>query len=363
MGTTDNNIWIRIQQGLRETERLMNQNQYNMAMIKARQTLEFMVNCLGERALIVDGDLADSIDQLFEGRFISQATRDRFHRIRVLGNKAVHEGDDSPYDAGEACKLLSQEVNAFANSYLNKNQTGASPRSQEAAPASIPLRSAAGRSVPPRRTAPRQDGGRDEASYRSGSQSSRAKRPDGTKNSQRGPERSASRPAQRPRPQSRSRKRNRKRGFDPFDLVKPAAIFILLLVIILVFVKLIPGKSDKKETSAPETTIQATSEAVPTTEALPLPTEPETEPPKIYTTTSKLNVRSQPSTDSAKLGSLASGTVVEYVEAYDDKWAVILFDGKQAYVASQYLSVSEGEPEAAGTEAAESIAESTQALP
>ena len=65
MGTTDNNNWTRVQQSVREAERLIGQKQYNLAMIKSRQALEFMVNCLGEKALIVDGDLADSIDQLF----------------------------------------------------------------------------------------------------------------------------------------------------------------------------------------------------------------------------------------------------------------------------------------------------------
>ena len=102
MGTTDNNNWTRVQQSVREAERLIGQKQYNLAMIKSRQALEFMVNCLGEKALIVDGDLADSIDQLFEGHWISQATKDHYHRIRVLGNKAVHDGNDSPYDANEA---------------------------------------------------------------------------------------------------------------------------------------------------------------------------------------------------------------------------------------------------------------------
>ena len=62
MGTTDNNNWTRVQQSVREAERLIGQKQYNLAMIKSRQALEFMVNCLGEKALIVDGDLADSIN-------------------------------------------------------------------------------------------------------------------------------------------------------------------------------------------------------------------------------------------------------------------------------------------------------------
>ena len=37
-----NSPWERIQQGVTETERLIGQKQYNMAMIKSRQTLEIM---------------------------------------------------------------------------------------------------------------------------------------------------------------------------------------------------------------------------------------------------------------------------------------------------------------------------------
>ena len=46
MNNTDNpgtNSWEKIQSGVRDTERLIGQKKYNMAMIKARQTLEFMV--------------------------------------------------------------------------------------------------------------------------------------------------------------------------------------------------------------------------------------------------------------------------------------------------------------------------------
>ena len=46
-------IWKQIQQGLRETERLIGRKEYNMAMIKARQTLEFMVRCMAEKACVV----------------------------------------------------------------------------------------------------------------------------------------------------------------------------------------------------------------------------------------------------------------------------------------------------------------------
>ena len=44
-------------------------------MVKARQTLEYMVKALAERACIVDGDMADIIDQLYDGRWIDKTTK------------------------------------------------------------------------------------------------------------------------------------------------------------------------------------------------------------------------------------------------------------------------------------------------
>lgn len=364
MGTTDNNIWLRIQQGLKETERLMSQNQYNMAMVKARQTLEYMVNCLGERALVVDGDLADSIDQLFEGRWISLAAKDHYHRIRMLGNKAVHEGDNSPQDANEAYQLLAAEVHAFANFFnsngsQNRPPSGQRPDTVKTIP--ISSRNPSGRPTQlrnegPRQTPPRyntRQPARSAGPVRTGatapperSQPTRASvtRIDSVRSGQKQPGRAPQRSGQsHVSAQTRSRRRSKKKGFDPTDLIKPAIIFVILLVIVFIIIKLIPGKDDKKQTSAPETSVESSSETMPPTET---PTEPpETAPPvvKVYTTTSKLNVRQEPSTESTKLGTLASGTVVDFVEVFngDDKWTVIMFEGKQAYVSSEFLSVTE----------------------
>ena len=49
-------------------------------------------------------------------------------------------------------------------------------------------------------------------------------------------------------------------------------------------------------------------------------------------------MRSQPSTDGERLGLLEAGTVVDYIDAYDDEWAIISYNGSEAYVASQYLT-------------------------
>ncbi len=360
MGTTNNSFLLRIQQGQRETEKLMSQKQYNMAMIKARQTLEYMVNYLGERALIVEGDLADSIDQLFEGRFISQAAKDHYHRIRVLGNKAVHEGDDSPYDANEAFQLLSQEVNTFANSH-NRGSQGVTPINKR--PTDVRTMSSTPRNNPTRSGAPKNEfqttgnqrstGARNaplRTQEHTGGTGRNGARPDGARPGQRPAQRNVPRSGQRST-SSRSRRRTKKKGFDVYELLKPALIFLVLLVLALIIVKLIPGKNSKKEPTTADTVAEVTTEAVTSAETSAEPTQPETEAPKTYTTKSKLNVRSEPSTDGAKLGSLASGTVVEYVKTYDDKWTAIMFEGTEAYVATEFLTVTE---DGAGTEAGES---------
>ena len=45
----ESNRWRRIQVGVKDTERLIQEKDYNSAMIKSRQTLEFMVKLLAER--------------------------------------------------------------------------------------------------------------------------------------------------------------------------------------------------------------------------------------------------------------------------------------------------------------------------
>lgn len=331
MGTTDNNTWTRVQQSVRETERLIGQKQYNLAMIKARQTLEFMVNCLGEKALIVDGDLADSIDQLFEGHWISQATKDHYHRIRVLGNKAVHDGNDSPYDANEAYQLLSQEATDFANIYSGGRRSTTPTKPQQRQTASRPAASGQRSGGTPPRSG---SGQRSSSAQRSGSaqRSSSAQR-------------SGQRSTQRPSSANRSRRRSKNRGFDPYDLLRPAVIFLIIFVFALIVFFVFKGfgkKGDGKESTAPSTSPEVTTEAIVTPEPATDP-EPPTEAPKIYKTTAspRLNVRAEPSTTGALLGTLAVGTVVDYVQAYNDEWAVIMFEGQQAYVSSQYLAEEE----------------------
>ena len=109
--------WQQIQQGVKEAERLIVSKDYNLVMVKARQILECMVRCLAEKACLVDGDLADTIDQLYEGHWIDKTTKDDYHTIRILGNKAVHENDNTAYNANQAYQLLTKQVYAFSHDF------------------------------------------------------------------------------------------------------------------------------------------------------------------------------------------------------------------------------------------------------
>lgn len=277
MASNSNSSWEKIQLGVKDTERLIGQKDYNSAMIKARQTLEFMVKQLGERACIVDGsDLKDMIDTLYQSQWISKTTCEHYHKIRMIGNKAAHEGDTNAYNANQAYHMLSQEVYTFANDYSNAQKGTKRPR-------------------------------------RSGTASKGSTRSSASQNTR-----------------SRKRQGSKKSGFTAYDLLK-ILIPILCVILLICIIRLVKPSSTKPEPTDPAVTTEAPSEEA--------PTEPETmEEAIVYRTTSNLNVRSGPSTDSERIGQIPGGTAVEYVGAHDSDWAIIMYNGEQAYVSSQYLT-------------------------
>lgn len=286
MGTNSNINWEKIQQGVNEVERLIGQKEYNSAMITARQTLELMVRLQMERADIVTGssDLMSMIDCLYKNRWISKATCERYHKIRMIGNKAVHDGDNNAYSANQAYHELSQEVYTFANDYRNA-QKGVRP-------------------APARQSAPRQN-----------------------------------RPARSTESAgAESSKRSRKQKGITFtwtDLLK-LLIPIVCIALLFVIIKIVRPNSDtgKKKTTAPITT-----EAVTSADSTDETDSAETAPEVIYRTTSNLNVRSRPSTDGDKIGQLSAGSAIEYIGDSDDgAWAKINYNGQEGYVSKEYLT-------------------------
>lgn len=285
MNNTDNpgaSSWDKIQNGVRETERLIGQKKYNMAMVKARQTLEFMVKCLCEKSGILEGSLIDMIDALFEEGLISKTTCEHYHKIRTIGNKAIHEEDNSAYNANQAHHLLSQEVYTFANDYNDKRKKAATPRTRSEAPRGSRAASSGG-------------GGSSNGSRRRRAHSS-------------GP------------------------SIELASLIKPILLIAIIIVLIFIIKMIHPGK---KETPA------ATTKAV-VTETIPFPTKAQTEEEStaaavMYKTTDTVNVRSAPNTDTARIGVLAPDTEVEFVGDQDDRWCIIKFNGADAYVVKEYL--------------------------
>lgn len=289
MGTNSNINWEKIQQGVNEVERLIGQKEYNHAMITARQTLELMVKLQMERADIVstNSDLMSMIDCLYKNRWISKATCERYHKIRMIGNKAVHDGDNNAYSANQAYHELSQEVYTFANDYRNA-QKGVRP---------APARQSTTRQNRPTRNTGSGNTANTESSRR-----------------------------------SRKQKGITFTGADLLKLLIPIVCIALLFVII----KIVRPNSDtgKKKTTAPITT-----EAVTNTDSANETDSAETEPEIIYRTTSNLNVRSRPSTDGDKLGLLSAGSAIEYIGDSDDgAWAKILYNGQEGYVSKEYLT-------------------------
>lgn len=300
--STDNintSSWERIQKGFQETERLLGQKRYNECMIRARQTLEFMVKCLCERFDIMEASLVDMIDALYEHEIINKTTCEHYHKIRMIGNKAVHEEDNLAYNAGQAYHLLSQEIYTFANDFTGKKKRPA-PRSQE----------------------------------RERTETSSESRPHSSKSgASHAPSRGSSRTGGSAR---RRRPRSSGPSIDPGSLLKiliPVAVIIILIFIIRM---VHPGEENGVETSAP---IEVETIA-PTLEETSAEEETESAAPaKRYKTGDTLNVRSEPSTSASKLGQLAPGAEVDYIEDYDDTWAKISFEGQEGYVSKEYLEL------------------------
>ncbi len=292
------NNWDKISQGLRSAQLLNSQRKYNLSMVKCRQTLEFMVQDLCDKAAITttnsNQDLSSLIDALYSSRWISKTTCEHYHKIRMLGNKAVHEGNDNAYDANQACQLLAHETVTFSKDYM-----GASRQRQ-------PQRGGQ------QQRRPRPNEGRPAA--RSGSTRSRKRSPEGF-------------------------------PLTSTDLMR-IAIVIIAVIIVFALVRLLRSGDSSPEETIPEASASIETDAeIPTTAAeaeVPTTAAPETmaetTPAPVYKTTDYLNVRSEPNTNSRRLGVLDAGVEVTYLGDYDATWAIIDYEGTQAYVSKQYLT-------------------------
>lgn len=303
MNQTENtqlNTWERIQNGVRDTERCIGQKKYNLAMVKARQTLEYMVKCLCEKSGTTEGSLIDMIDTLYEDGIISKTTSEHYHKIRTVGNKAIHEDDNNAYNANQAYHLLSQEVYTFANDYKERKKS---------------------------RPAARRTSSEGSERERGSSLKSRSSISGGNTSGSSG--RSLNSSANRRRP------RSSRSSIDLETILRPLLLVAIIIVLIFIIKMIHPGKEE-----AEESTPAVSTEAVMDTEDTSAAAETEEEMSIRYTS-DILNVRSAPSTDNDRIGVLNAGAKVEYVGDYDDTWAIIKFNDADAYVVKEYLQTEQ----------------------
>lgn len=105
---------------LMEMANLISRREYNLGLVKGRQALEQIVREYAKSGRVMYTDLADTIESLYQAGQIARETRDAFHNIRLLGNKAVHEGDNSPEDAERSYYLLRKQIEVFLNRELQR---------------------------------------------------------------------------------------------------------------------------------------------------------------------------------------------------------------------------------------------------
>ena len=118
MAKVDNpGIWEKIQKNVQETERLMGQKKYNQTMIKARQTLEYMVKLKCDQAGIVESSLDHMIHELYDGQWISKSTAEHYLQILSIGNQT--SGKCSWYALRYARTILDGKVSSGSGMWSN----------------------------------------------------------------------------------------------------------------------------------------------------------------------------------------------------------------------------------------------------
>ena len=144
--------------------------------------------------------------------------------------------------------------------------------------------------------------------------------------------------------------------FDFIIGIWSALIIIALIAGIIVAATLLLKKNDSDTAAEPAATPAATEEAVVATMDPSILEEEEKDEggrfeegldediefedngeSSMLTAKTTVNVRTAPETTSSSLGKLAEGEKVEKIEELDNGWTKVKFNGKEAYIKSEYL--------------------------
>ena len=336
----EKSIWGNIRVQLNEVQNLILNGRYQNAVILNREILKTVVRLQVDRACLVADNLQADIQQLFSARAIDAASRDHYNEIRNYAEQAEAGVNPGAQGANQAFSLMRDEL----EKYMNSAPRAAAPVSRAASAEGeerprVPLSGKAGRSgvgTERAREMSRLSGGSGKAAGRSAGRSGRSSAAG----------RSTANRSGRSGRSSEGVRRNARNEqpmeIDIYSVLKIAIpVACVLLVIILIRVLTMGGGASIETTAVPTTPAAIETTAAPTTEAETTEEETTEAVPEKMVTTSGVRVRTKPSTeDSEVLDVLDPDTEVTYKGAYDNEWAIIDYNGQEAYVASQYLKAA-----------------------
>ena len=348
--------WQRVERGLSEMENLISRAEYNLALVKGRQTMEQIVRLAAGQSFVIYTDLADTIEKLYQGHYIEKSSRDNFHTIRMLGNKAVHEGDNNPQDAARSYHLLEQEISAFVGGAAGgaadrpKRQSREESGQREAAAQQsgerlrVPVQRERQQSQSTRGDRRRYDSLDDRASRDTREVPTREDRLRAQRQGRTNPRGGTNRGQRRPQKQSIS-------IYDILRILIPVICVILLVILIR---SLMPKNEETPETSPVQT--EAVTEAVTEPVTKPPVTEPETTAPPVVRYRIRgngVNVRYADNENRVYV-QLSNGTEIGEVQEIEGTNKVgFVLDGIQVTVDKNFIEPIEDSTEATAETAAQ----------
>lgn len=316
-------------QGLLELADLISRREYNWGLVRSRIYEEELVHSYSDETNTEYTTLADTIEALWRKGVIGDKSRENLHNIRILGNKAAHEGDNDPQDAKNAYFMLKEELQTFAARGSSEaertpvmiSNVNSGPEISES---EVYIR-------PDRRNREEVQNGSEDIDM---SYAVNRRRPSGNS-----------------RPGSSGKNKNKKKkssgGLNLYSVLR-ILIPVLIVVLVIILIKsLLPKKTDKPadttaavETEMPESESETETEA-PTTEA-PTTEAPTTKAPAKYRIKGEgVNIRlaSDPNTIYTQLG---SGTVIGEVTDYEGNseyqdFAKFSYDGREVIVKKTFI--------------------------
>ncbi|EFE92524.1 SH3 domain protein [Oribacterium sp. oral taxon 078 str. F0262] len=387
----ENSIWGNIRVQLNDAQNLISRGRYQDAAVLNREILKSLVRIQIDKAVLVSGELEGDIDQLYDNRLIGAKTRDNYHRIRSIGDSG--EGV-SPEDANESFHLIREELSAYVDRDQPRRSKadgaavsggeeqpgeGAEEQPSESPSLEQPFERRRASAVTGRVEIPisalhfKEANPSPGSSGRSGSERAREMSRSvstgrNTRNTGTG-RRLGERPA---RPLRNTPRRNaaqkttglrtsgrnaggtgKRRGterqdvyeIDIYNILKIAVPILCLILLFFLIRAFVSGGSKKNTRTTAPAAQQSSSEAdssAAETQAPETTAPVTTESPKRYFAAEGLRVRTKPSTEGSEiLTRLEGGTEVHYKGDYDNDWAIIDYNGQDAYVAKRYLRVEE----------------------